>query len=70
MIIEVFEWILTLESISLMILVNPRQRSRNTPTTFPKYTDRVFVLSGQGTLSQRDKNHQLPLFNPQKASYT
>ena len=39
----------------LMILVNLGQRSCNSRTTFPKYTDSVLVLFGQGTLSQRDK---------------
>ena len=39
----------------MMILANLGQRSCNSRTTFPKYTDSVLVLSGQETLSQRDK---------------
>ena len=39
----------------LMILANLGQRSCNSRTTFPKYTDSVLELFGQGTLSQRDK---------------
>ena len=39
----------------MMILANLGQRSYNFRTTFPKYTDSVLELSGQRTLSQRDK---------------
>ena len=41
--------------IFVMILANLGLRSCNSRTTFPKYTDSVLVLSGQETLSQRDK---------------
>ena len=39
----------------VMILANLGQRSYNSRTTFPKYSDSVLELSGQETLSQRDK---------------
>ena len=46
---------MTFIKLGLMILANLGQRSYNSRTTFPKYTDSVPVLSGQRTLSQRDK---------------
>ena len=39
----------------MMILANLGQRSYNSRTTFPKYTDSILLSSGQRTLSQRDK---------------
>ena len=39
----------------VMILANLGQRSCNSRTTFPKYSDSVLILSGQETLSQKDK---------------
>ena len=39
----------------VVILVNLGQRSYNSRTTFPKYTDSILISSGQRMLSQRDK---------------
>ena len=51
--IELLDRFVTEEMV--MILANLGQRSYNSRTSFPKYTDSVPVLSGQRTLSQRDK---------------